>query len=132
MQARRARHLHRQEIGKQRAVQEIDAQRAAVDIRPPPAVEAAAGIGRNRPVGDGAQQFRQCDDVALAEVQPLRADGRKTMCGLADQGDAALTEAMRRGWLSAPIAVREGPPPRYPVAPLPELLEELRADRDER
>jgi len=59
VQAGCARHLDGQEIRKQRAVQEIDAQRAAINIRPPPAVEAAASIGRNGTVGNGAQQLRQ-------------------------------------------------------------------------
>jgi antitoxin (DNA-binding transcriptional repressor) of toxin-antitoxin stability system len=64
-------------------------------------------------------------DRVVAELRPPEGRGPMT-------SDAALAEAMRRGWLSAPVAVRESPPPRYPVAPLAELLDELREDRDER
>ncbi|MCU0625927.1 MAG: hypothetical protein MUF21_05500 [Gemmatimonadaceae bacterium] len=46
--------------------------------------------------------------------------------------DAFLAEAMRRGWLAAPVLVREGPPPSAPLAPLAELLDELTSDRDDR
>ncbi len=46
--------------------------------------------------------------------------------------DAVLAEVMRRGWLSAPMCVREGSPPRAPVAPLDALMRELDEDRDER
>lgn len=46
--------------------------------------------------------------------------------------DTLLAEAMRRGWLSAPLVVGEGPPGRAPVAPPRELLGELDADRAER
>lgn len=46
--------------------------------------------------------------------------------------DAHLADLMRRGLMSAPLIVREGPPPRLPVAPLATLLTELDADRHER
>lgn len=46
--------------------------------------------------------------------------------------DATLSEAMRKGWLTAPLMVAEGPPPRRPVARLAELLAELQRDREER
>ena len=46
--------------------------------------------------------------------------------------DALLAEAVRKGWLTAPTLVAEGPPPRLPVAPLASLLRELDDDRAER
>ena len=44
----------------------------------------------------------------------------------------ALNEACQQGWLTPPKAVSADPPPRHPVAPLQQLLDELRADRDGR
>lgn len=64
-------------------------------------------------------------DRVVAELRPPQGRGPLT-------SDAVLAEAMRRGWLSAPLIVREGPPPRAPVGPLSELLRELDADRDDR
>jgi antitoxin (DNA-binding transcriptional repressor) of toxin-antitoxin stability system len=46
--------------------------------------------------------------------------------------DALLAEAMRRGWMTAPLLVAEGEPPRLPVAPLADILRELTADRSDR
>ena len=46
--------------------------------------------------------------------------------------DAHLADLMRRGLLSAPRVVREGPPRRLPVAPTHEILRELDADRGDR
>lgn len=46
--------------------------------------------------------------------------------------DAVLAEAVRRGWLTPPVLVSAGPPPRGPVAPFDDLLAELEADRSER
>jgi len=46
--------------------------------------------------------------------------------------DALLTEAVRRGWLHAPLLVADGPPPRQPVATWSELARELDGDRGER
>jgi antitoxin (DNA-binding transcriptional repressor) of toxin-antitoxin stability system len=64
-------------------------------------------------------------DRIVAELRPPEGRGPLT-------SDALLAEAMRRGWLSAPLIVGEGVPPRAPVAPLAALLRELDADRDER
>lgn len=64
-------------------------------------------------------------DKVVAELRPPQGRGP-------DASDAVLAEAMRRGWLSAPMMVREGPPPRAPVAPLATLLEELGEDREDR
>jgi hypothetical protein len=46
--------------------------------------------------------------------------------------DAVLAEAVRAGWLTPPLVADAGPPPRRPVAPLRQILDELQADRDER
>ncbi len=46
--------------------------------------------------------------------------------------DAHLAALVRQGLLTPPLVVREGPPPRLPVAPTAVLLEELAADRGER
>jgi hypothetical protein len=45
--------------------------------------------------------------------------------------DALLADAVREGWLTAPLVVAEGAPPRLPVATWEELARELEADRDE-
>lgn len=64
-------------------------------------------------------------DRVVAELRPPQGRGPLT-------SDALLAEAMRRGWLSAPLVVREGAPARLPVAPLAELLRELDDDRTDR
>ena len=64
-------------------------------------------------------------DRVVAELRPPEGRGPLT-------SDALLAEAMRRGWLSAPLVVREGAPPRAPVAPLAVLLRELDEDRADR
>lgn len=46
--------------------------------------------------------------------------------------DALLADLVRRGVLTPPLMVREGPPPRVPVAPTRQLLDELAADRGDR
>ncbi len=65
-------------------------------------------------------------DRVVAEIVPPR-EGRSPRVA-----DALLAEAMRKGWISAPAMVAEGPPPRAPVAPLEELLAELGQDRGDR
>ncbi len=46
--------------------------------------------------------------------------------------DAHLAELVRRGLLAPPLIVREGPPPRGPVAPTASILRELADDRGDR
>ena len=65
-------------------------------------------------------------DHVVAELVPPR-EGRGLVLA-----DALLAEAVRRGWVTAPTLVAEGPPARAPVAPLADLLAELDRDRDER
>lgn len=64
-------------------------------------------------------------DRVVAELRPPQGRGPLT-------SDAMLAEAMRRGWLAAPLIVGEGTPPRAPVAPLAELLRQLDEDREDR
>lgn len=65
-------------------------------------------------------------DRVVAELVPPRP-GRSEMLT-----DALLAEAVRKGWLTAPTLVAEGPPPHSPVAPLRDLLNELSKDREDR
>ncbi|MEX1184405.1 MAG: prevent-host-death protein [Gemmatimonadota bacterium] len=46
--------------------------------------------------------------------------------------DAMLADAVRAGWLRPPVMPTGTVPPRKPVAPLSELLDELARDRDDR
>lgn len=66
-------------------------------------------------------------DRVVAELVPPRSGRGERL------DDAMLAEGVRRGWLSPPVIDPQGPPPpRSPVAPLEELLNELVADRGER
>jgi antitoxin (DNA-binding transcriptional repressor) of toxin-antitoxin stability system len=65
-------------------------------------------------------------DRVVAELGPPSA-GRAPVLS-----DALLAEAVREGWIHAPLVVSEGPPPRQPVASWDELARELDADREER
>jgi hypothetical protein len=95
MQAGCAQHLHGQEIGQQRAVEDIDAGGAGHDIGTALAVELIAGVGGDRQFRTCAEDIGQRHDVAKAEVQSLRADRRKDVRGFADQRRAALAGTMR-------------------------------------
>jgi antitoxin (DNA-binding transcriptional repressor) of toxin-antitoxin stability system len=65
-------------------------------------------------------------DRVVAELGPPRA-GRALHLS-----DAILADAMREGWIQAPLVVAEQPPPRQPVATWDQLARELAADREER
>lgn len=65
-------------------------------------------------------------DRVVAELVPPR-EGRSPLLA-----DALLAEASRKGLLSPPAIVAEGPPPRLPVARLHDLLTDLGRDREER
>jgi antitoxin (DNA-binding transcriptional repressor) of toxin-antitoxin stability system len=65
-------------------------------------------------------------DRVVAELGPPRP-GRAPLLA-----DALLAEAVREGWISPPLLVAEGPPPRLPVATWDELARELDSDRGER
>jgi antitoxin (DNA-binding transcriptional repressor) of toxin-antitoxin stability system len=65
-------------------------------------------------------------DRVVAELVPPR-DGRAPTLA-----DAALADAVRSGWLTAPRMREPGPPPRLPVEKTERLLAELARDREER
>lgn len=65
-------------------------------------------------------------DRVVAELVPPQAGRTEPLA------DAVLAEVVRRGWVTPPVGGAAGPPPCRPVAPLQELLEELRRDRDSR
>ncbi|HLA77447.1 MAG TPA: prevent-host-death protein [Vicinamibacteria bacterium] len=65
-------------------------------------------------------------DEVVAELVPPH-EGRSPLLA-----DAMLAEAMRKGWITAPMMVAAEPPPRLPVAPLGDLLAELARDREDR
>jgi antitoxin (DNA-binding transcriptional repressor) of toxin-antitoxin stability system len=65
-------------------------------------------------------------DRVVAELGPPRPE----RAGLV--ADALLAEAVREGWVKAPLIVAEGAPPRLPVATWSELARELDEDRGER
>lgn len=65
-------------------------------------------------------------DRVVAELGPPRP-GRSSSLS-----DALLAEAVREGWITPPLVVAEGPPPRQPVATWAELAEELDRDRGDR
>jgi antitoxin (DNA-binding transcriptional repressor) of toxin-antitoxin stability system len=65
-------------------------------------------------------------DRVVAELCPPR-QGRGPWLA-----DAMLADAVRKGWITPPALVSPAPPPRIPVAPLAEILAELRLDRDGR
>jgi len=62
----------------------------------------------------------------VAELVPP-ASGRSTA-----PGDALLADAVRQGWITPPPLAGSGEPPRRPVAPLDDILADLREDRDAR
>jgi antitoxin (DNA-binding transcriptional repressor) of toxin-antitoxin stability system len=65
-------------------------------------------------------------DRVVAELGPPRP-GRSPLLA-----DALLAEALREGWMTAPLLVAEGPPPSLPVEAWADLARELDSDRGER
>ncbi len=65
-------------------------------------------------------------ETVVAELVPPR-QGRPTILA-----DAVLADAVRQGWLTAPVVSPATPPPRSPIAPLADLLRELDQDREGR
>jgi antitoxin (DNA-binding transcriptional repressor) of toxin-antitoxin stability system len=65
-------------------------------------------------------------DRVVAELGPPQA-GRSPWLA-----DALLAAAVREGYLTAPLMVNEGPPPRLPVTRLRRLLDDLEQDRRDR
>ena len=62
----------------------------------------------------------------VAELVPPR-QGRQSVLA-----DAVLADAVRQGWITAPLIAPSTPPPNTPVAPLADLIRELRDDREGR
>jgi antitoxin (DNA-binding transcriptional repressor) of toxin-antitoxin stability system len=79
-----------------------------------------------RVAADGETVLVTDRDRVVAELGPPQP-GRAV-----EVSDALLADVVRRGWLRPPIASSEALPPRKPVAPLADLLQELDADRSDR
>jgi antitoxin (DNA-binding transcriptional repressor) of toxin-antitoxin stability system len=63
-------------------------------------------------------------DRVVAELVPPR-EGRSALLS-----DALLADAVRNGWISAPLVADRSPPPRLPVASFEQILSEHdRSDR---
>jgi antitoxin (DNA-binding transcriptional repressor) of toxin-antitoxin stability system len=65
-------------------------------------------------------------DRVIAELSPPREAQGPFLT------NPALAEAVRKGWITPAGDLSGAPPPRYPIAPTQELLEELDADRADR
>lgn len=66
-------------------------------------------------------------DEVVAELSPPRPERSPLLA------DAQLADAIRRGYLTAPLRSPDStPPPSRPVATLADLLGELAADRQDR
>lgn len=66
-------------------------------------------------------------DRVVAELGPPRESRSPVL------GNAVLTDAVRKGWLTPPARRFEGPPPTpKPVLPLREILADLEVDRSDR
>lgn len=66
-------------------------------------------------------------DPIIAELTSPRETRRDPLVD-----NPALAEAVRSGWLTPAEIVSDEPPPRLPVAPLKDLLQELDEDRTDR
>ena len=78
---------------------------------------------------------RAARDLGISRSEALRRGIAALRHPTADwgRGQGPLTDLASEGLLAPPRAQASGPPPRgAPVAPLGELLGELRADRDDR
>jgi len=65
-------------------------------------------------------------DQVVAELVPPQPERS------ANLADALLAEAVRKGWVTAPLSASGELPSSEAVVPLAELLEDLREDRDAR
>jgi antitoxin (DNA-binding transcriptional repressor) of toxin-antitoxin stability system len=79
-----------------------------------------------RLVASGETVFVTDRDRIVAELVPPRADRAVVLA------DAVLAEAVRAGWVTAPLLRASEPPPRLPIAPLAEVLAGLAQDREDR
>jgi antitoxin (DNA-binding transcriptional repressor) of toxin-antitoxin stability system len=78
-----------------------------------------------RLVGAGETVLVTDREIVVAELRPPEGRGPTT-------SDAVLAEAIRRGWLTAPLLGPASPPPRMPIVPLGDLMRELDTDRSDR
>jgi antitoxin (DNA-binding transcriptional repressor) of toxin-antitoxin stability system len=65
-------------------------------------------------------------DRVVAEIGPPSPARSATL------SDALLLDAFRQGWMTPPISIGRGPPPRKPVMMIGELLSNLQRDRADR
>jgi len=65
-------------------------------------------------------------DRVVAELVPPRADRSPILA------DAMLADAVRKGWITPATISSKDPPPRNPVMPFDELMQELERDREDR
>jgi antitoxin (DNA-binding transcriptional repressor) of toxin-antitoxin stability system len=65
-------------------------------------------------------------DRVVVELGPPQA-GRSTVLA-----DALLAEGVREGWVTPPVVVSAGPPPRTPIMKLRDLLKDIESDREDR
>jgi antitoxin (DNA-binding transcriptional repressor) of toxin-antitoxin stability system len=65
-------------------------------------------------------------DRVVAEIVPPQPGRAPTIA------DAALAEAVRKGWITPPVLIESGPPPRKPVIAFSELMRDLQDDRGDR
>jgi antitoxin (DNA-binding transcriptional repressor) of toxin-antitoxin stability system len=66
-------------------------------------------------------------DRVVAEIGPPGPARNSMMLS-----DALLLDAFRQGWMTPPISVGRGPPPRKPVMTIDELRSNLQRDRADR
>lgn len=62
----------------------------------------------------------------VAEIVPPRPGLDRYLC------DSVLAEGVREGWLRPATNPASGPPPRHPLVPFDELMQELQRDREDR
>jgi antitoxin (DNA-binding transcriptional repressor) of toxin-antitoxin stability system len=65
-------------------------------------------------------------DRVVAEMGPPSPTRSATL------SDALLLDAFRQGWMTPPLSVGSGPPPRQPIMTIGELLGELQRERADR
>ena len=78
-----------------------------------------------RLAADGETVLVTDRDRVVAEIGPPSPTRSPVM------SDALLSDAFRQGWMTPPISVGRGPPPRQPVMTIAELLRNLQRDRDD-
>ncbi len=98
MQHNAARRLKRDEVGEERAVEEIDADGARENIEPAGAVIGGEyvlapriAMARER-LGDAVGKRRR---VPQSKIESLRSDRRQDVAGFADEGNAPRGEGLR-------------------------------------